>query len=140
MKKNLFIVCLFLCCLNNVNATRGCCSGHGGVGCSRKQSNGNVVCNDGWTGSSCSYSSMVKCSSYSISENSNNDNNSSYSYNNYEKNSETTTYRELNDDDSLIVRNEIDERTEDEGEGGLGTLLLLGGSGLLVFGLLGKNN
>jgi hypothetical protein len=58
------------------NATSGCCSHHGGVDCSRKQANGNVVCNDGWTGSSCSYSSMVKCSGYSSTENSSNSNNS----------------------------------------------------------------
>lgn len=45
-----------------VFATSGCCSGHGGVDCSAgPQANGHVVCNDGWTGSSCSYSSMVMC-------------------------------------------------------------------------------
>lgn len=53
-----------------VNATSGCCSHHGGVDCSRKQENGQVICNDGWTGSSCSYSSMVKCIGYSPVSNS----------------------------------------------------------------------
>jgi murein L,D-transpeptidase YcbB/YkuD len=43
-------------------ATSGACSDHGGVDCSAgSQANGNVVCNDGWTGSSVSYSSMDKC-------------------------------------------------------------------------------
>lgn len=46
----------------SVFATSGCCSGHGGVNCGAgAQSNGRVICNDGWTGSSCSYSSMVMC-------------------------------------------------------------------------------
>lgn len=45
----------------NVKAASGCCSGHGGVDCSRQTSDGRVVCNDGYTGSSCSYNSMVKC-------------------------------------------------------------------------------
>jgi chitodextrinase len=43
-------------------ATSGACSDHGGVDCSAgAQANGNVVCNDGWTGSSVSYSSMDEC-------------------------------------------------------------------------------
>lgn len=45
------------------DATSGCCSSHGGVDCSRIQSDGTVVCNDGWLGSTCSYNSMAKCSS-----------------------------------------------------------------------------
>lgn len=49
-----------------VYATSGCCSYHGGVNCSAgAQINGRVICNDGWTGSSCSYSSMAMCSGYS---------------------------------------------------------------------------
>ena len=51
----------------SVSAASGCCSHHGGVDCSKIQSNGKVVCNDGWTGSSCSYSGMVKCQGYSPS-------------------------------------------------------------------------
>lgn len=47
-----------------VKAARGCCSSHGGVDCSRIQANGNVVCNDGWTQSTCSYSSMAKCNGF----------------------------------------------------------------------------
>lgn len=40
----------------------GCCSSHGGVDCSAgPQSNGHVICNDGWRSSSCLYSEMVKC-------------------------------------------------------------------------------
>ena len=43
-------------------ATSGACSGHGGVNCSAGASyNGNVICNDGWTGSSVSYDSMTEC-------------------------------------------------------------------------------
>jgi hypothetical protein len=43
-------------------ATSGACSDHGGVDCSAgSQANGNVVCNDGWTGSSVLYSSMDEC-------------------------------------------------------------------------------
>lgn len=48
--------------LQSVYAKSGCCSGHDGVSCSAgAQSNGNVICNDGWRGSSCSYSEMVMC-------------------------------------------------------------------------------
>jgi hypothetical protein len=48
--------------VKNLDAKSGCCSGHGGVNCSAgAQSNGNVICNDGWRGSSCSYSGMVMC-------------------------------------------------------------------------------
>jgi len=43
-------------------ATSGACSGHGGVDCSAGAgSTGNVICNDGWTGSSVSYYSMSEC-------------------------------------------------------------------------------
>lgn len=52
-----------------VNATSGCCSHHGGVDCSKKQVNGRVICNDGWIGSSCLYSSMAKCKGYSSNSN-----------------------------------------------------------------------
>lgn len=55
-----------------VIATSGCCSSHGGVDCSLQQSNGKVVCNDGWTGSSCLYSSIIKCNvseQYVLSDN-----------------------------------------------------------------------
>ena len=61
--KILFILLLLIFPFD-VNAASGCCSHHGGVDCTRKQSNGNVICNDGWTGSSCSYSGMVKCQNY----------------------------------------------------------------------------
>lgn len=57
-----------------INASSGCCSHHGGVDCSRKQANGRVICNDGWMGSSCYYSSMSKCIGYDI-ENDNNEKN-----------------------------------------------------------------
>ena len=54
----------------NIEAKSGCCSGHGGVNCSAgSQSNGNVICNDGWRGSSCSYSEMVMCGGSSSDSN-----------------------------------------------------------------------
>ena len=61
----IFLSCaLFLSFSNFVYAKSGCCSGHGGVDCSRAQSNGKVICADGWTGSACSYSSITQCSGY----------------------------------------------------------------------------
>lgn len=46
-------------------ATSGACSYHGGVNCAAGPGlYGQVICNDGWTGSSVSYYSMVECSSY----------------------------------------------------------------------------
>lgn len=67
MKK---VICLFVLLIMplSVKATSGCCSSHGGVDCSRDQSNGRVICNDGWTGSSCSYSSITKCSGYTTKQ------------------------------------------------------------------------
>lgn len=51
-----------------VSARSGCCSGHNGVNCTAgAQANGNVICNDGWTGSSCLYSEMVMCGGSSTS-------------------------------------------------------------------------
>ena len=61
----LFSLLMFFSFNIDVSATSGCCSSHGGVNCNKIQANGNVVCNDGWTGSSCTYSSMVKCQGYS---------------------------------------------------------------------------
>ena len=52
----------------SVEAKSGCCSSHGGVDCSAgAQSNGHVICYDGWRGSSCLYSEMVKCGGSSTS-------------------------------------------------------------------------
>lgn len=46
-------------------ATSGACSGHGGVNCSLgPDRDGSVICNDGWTNSKVSYSSMVKCGNF----------------------------------------------------------------------------
>jgi hypothetical protein len=43
-------------------AASGACSGHGGVDCSAGQdSDGSVICYDGWENSSVQYSSMVMC-------------------------------------------------------------------------------
>ncbi len=65
MKKLFLLPAIFLASLffaSHVFATSGCCSSHGGVDCAAgPQSNGNVICYDGWRGSSCSYASMVKC-------------------------------------------------------------------------------
>jgi len=51
-----------------VDAKSGCCSHHGGVDCSAgAQANGHVICYDGWRGSSCLYSEMIKCGGSSSS-------------------------------------------------------------------------
>lgn|GEM_PF-1433267 len=58
----LFLSMVFLFFPQSVQAKSGCCSGHGGVSCSAgAQGNGDVICNDAWTGSSCSYSEMAMC-------------------------------------------------------------------------------
>jgi hypothetical protein len=72
MKKILSIVLFssifFSLSVHFVLAKSGCCSGHGGVSCSAgPQSDGSVICNDGWTGSSCAYSGMVMCGGSSTS-------------------------------------------------------------------------
>ncbi len=47
-------------------AKSGACSGHQGVNCSAgADSDGSVICMDGWEDSSVSYASMAMCSSYS---------------------------------------------------------------------------
>lgn len=52
----------------SVFATSGACSGHGGVSCGAGiDSDGSVICNDGWRNSSVSYSSMVMCQGFSAS-------------------------------------------------------------------------
>lgn len=63
-RKILFILLFFSLSFfaKEIEAKSGCCSGHGGVSCGTgPQSNGNVICNDGWRGSSCSYSGMIMC-------------------------------------------------------------------------------
>jgi hypothetical protein len=48
-------------------ATSGACSGHGGVNCSAgRDSDGSVICYDGWRNSSVNYSSMVMCAQSSV--------------------------------------------------------------------------
>ena len=72
MKKKLLIFLSILTLLlfivfpiDKAEAERGCCSWHGGVCCGcGPQSNGRVICNDGWRGSSCFYSEMVMCRGY----------------------------------------------------------------------------
>ena len=65
MKKLLLIISLFVFFSFSARATlatSGACTGHGGVNCAAgAQSNGDVICNDGWTGSSVSYDSMSEC-------------------------------------------------------------------------------
>lgn len=67
MNKHLRLILLFtvliISNIIDVYATSGCCSSHGGVDCDYIQNSGKVVCNDGWRGSSCNYSSMAKCDS-----------------------------------------------------------------------------
>ncbi len=69
MKKTFLLSLLFCGVVLSVPisafATSGACSDHGGVDCSAgPQANGDVICNDGWTGSSVSYESMVECQTY----------------------------------------------------------------------------
>lgn len=60
--KILLVFLFFILFPQKIEARSGCCSGHSGVDCGAgAQSNGNVICNDGWRGSSCSYSGMVMC-------------------------------------------------------------------------------
>jgi len=55
----------FALSINNVMATSGACSWHGGVNCAAGADwDGSVICNDGWRNSSVSYHSMVKCQGY----------------------------------------------------------------------------
>lgn len=63
-KSVVLFVLLFFVFISPLDATSGCCSHHGGVDCSEKQSDGTVVCSDGWLGSSCSYDSMKKCDGF----------------------------------------------------------------------------
>lgn len=56
------LVIIFLLMVVSAFAASGACSGHGGVDCSAgPDSDGSVICVDGWTDSSVSYDSMVKC-------------------------------------------------------------------------------
>lgn len=71
MKKGVYILLAFgiillgLLIPENLSAVSGCCSSHGGVNCAAgPQANGRVICYDGWRGSSCTYSGMVKCQGY----------------------------------------------------------------------------
>lgn len=63
MKKLLSLTLVsFLALPAFVFAASGACSGHGGVNCSAgSDSDGSVICMDGWRNSSVSYASMVKC-------------------------------------------------------------------------------
>lgn len=62
-KFNAFIVStLLLSSVSFTLAVSGACSGHGGVSCSAGQdSDGSVICVDGWRNSSVSYASMLNC-------------------------------------------------------------------------------
>jgi len=60
-KLSILLIALFLLPFLTF-AKSGACSGHGGVSCAAgSDSDGSVVCNDGWRNSSVSYSSMVMC-------------------------------------------------------------------------------
>lgn len=57
-----FILFTLLLSIQTVFATSGACSNHGGVYCSRgPDSDGSVVCNDGWKDSSVGYYEMKEC-------------------------------------------------------------------------------
>lgn len=60
----LFVFALPILNINIASASSGACSYHGGVNCSAGADyDGSVICNDGWTDSSVSYSSMSSCQS-----------------------------------------------------------------------------
>ena len=62
MKYAVWVLALAIWFPTSVFAASGACSGHGGVNCSSgADSDGSVICSDGWRGSRVSYSSMVKC-------------------------------------------------------------------------------
>lgn len=68
-KLRVFIVSAILSTITVSFAASGACSGHGGVNCSAgSDTDGSVICVDGWENSSVSYASMVKCQGYSVSE------------------------------------------------------------------------
>lgn len=80
MKKLFITIVLSGLVLSNTPAlaTSGACSGHGGVDCSAGPDYDNsVICYDGWTNSSVDYTSMVSCTSLSVSPISPSSNNSS---------------------------------------------------------------
>lgn len=77
--KLIYIIILTSILTINVYATSGCCSHHGGVDCTRAQSNGKVICNDGNTTSTCSYNSMKKCQGYNPNSSTNKKSSSSKS-------------------------------------------------------------
>ncbi|MFO0718457.1 MAG: hypothetical protein U0522_00255 [Candidatus Paceibacterota bacterium] len=65
MKKLLTVLAFILLTPTLAFATSGACSGHGGVSCaSGRDSDGSVICKDGWRNSSVQYSSMIMCASY----------------------------------------------------------------------------
>lgn len=58
----LFGFLLLIFSLITIQAKSGCCSYHEGVCCEcGAQSDGRVICNDGWKGSSCYYNEMEMC-------------------------------------------------------------------------------
>lgn len=68
-KLNAFVISSLFASINILYAASGACSGHGGVSCGAgPDSDGSVICVDGWENSSVSYSSMVKCAGYNVSE------------------------------------------------------------------------
>ena len=75
----------------SINATSGCCSHHGGVNCSAgADSDGSVICNDGWKDSSCSYGSMG-CELSSRSRNNTSSNNNKNNNSNNKSNNTNTS-------------------------------------------------
>jgi len=112
---------------NTVLSASGCCSHHGGVDCSRVQTNGRVVCNDGWLGSSCSYSSMQKCKS-----NSNSYYSTSTSNNNYYL--EEDDYEEETDDTNVTYYEDYEDESQKESDSSFLGLLFLGWIGYCIFG------
>ena len=65
--KTIFILFLLFLTSNTAHAISGACSSHNGVNCSSgADSNGKVVCNDGWTNSSVYFSDTDECKTKSL--------------------------------------------------------------------------
>lgn len=95
---NKYILCKYLCifailllitsllCTNVFASGSGACSGHGGVACSMgPDSDGSVICNDGYRDSSVQYDDCEKCTIDSNNDTANNNGNSSNNRNSSNK-------------------------------------------------------
>lgn len=109
MKKKIIVilVCIILLMPLKVNATRGCCSHHGGVsGCS---SSGRLVCNDGTLSPSCTCTPTV-----------------TYTYGCTDKNASNYNSSANRDDGSCIISTSKNIEDEKDSNSLLNTILGIG--------------